>query len=166
VYYRKGHYKKSRLNKLNDTVSVVVYNPKTNTTYGTHISVKDTLMAYNSNDNIMLSYTSKDLGTHTINNYKAYGIKYIFDYKAKFYLGGQEKSKQAYYFSKDFPIHYKSQKDGFYNEIMQENPFLILKVIDNDFYIKVETKMAVKVERMKINKNMFLVDSSLPVKSI
>ena len=60
----------------------------------------------------------------------------------------------------------KYQKDGFYNKIIKKNPYLILKVVDNDFYIKIETKVAVSVERMKVDNNTFNIDSSLPVKHI
>lgn len=169
LYYKKGHYKKIRLNRLNDTISILVYSPKKNTTYGTHISVRDTLMVYGSDDNIMLSYKEKNLGKVSVNDFETYSIQYVFDYKQEFDLGGNKKSEKTYCFSENFPIKHKwhkNQKDGFYNKIIKKNPYLILKVVDNDFYIKIETKVAVSVERIKVDKNTFNIDSSLPVKHI
>lgn len=169
LLYRKGYYKRIKLNRLNDTVSVVIFNPKTKMIHGSHISMKDTIMVYPATENVMASYRPSKVENRSIAGNETYGVKYNFKYKPESKSGGPKSPEITYYFSKKHPVKakwHKNQKDGFYNEIMRDNPYLILMVINDDKWIKIETKTAIEIQPMKINKNLFKIDESKPLKEI
>ncbi|RMA57648.1 hypothetical protein [Ulvibacter antarcticus] len=169
MYYKNGFYKKVTLNREGDTVKTIIHNPIEKRLYGTHISTGDTIMTYSSLDEVMADYKSTKVEKETILNLKTFGIRYDFKMKTEFVTYGVEKSSITYYFTKKFkinPENHKNQKDGFYDEIVEQNPFLILKTISNDNFIKEETKTATEIKEYKIDDSIFKVDSTKPIKDI
>lgn len=169
MYYKNGFYKRVKLNKVGDTVSVIIHNPMQNKIYGTHISTGDTIMSYSTLENVMKSYTTKELKKTVVNGEKAIGVEFQLELKDEFAFADYTTQNTTYYFSTKYkinPDNHKDQKDGFYNEIVKAYPYLVLKMILNDGYIKEETKEFTKIENTNIEDSMFTIDMSKPIKEI
>jgi hypothetical protein len=166
MHYKNGFYKKISLNRKGDTVKTIVHNPITKMMYGTHILSGDTIMKYSSLDNIMKGYKKTKVTNEQVLGYKTYGIQLDYEISQDFVLYGIENQVMTFYFSKKLKIdseNHKNQKDGFYDEIINENPYLILKSVDDDKFIKIETKTAFKIIEDEIDDSIFEIDGSKPI---
>ncbi|WP_456441964.1 hypothetical protein [Psychroserpens sp.] len=169
MYYKNGFYKKVKLNKEGDTVSVIIHNPRLKKIYGTHVSSGDTIMTYSTLENVMKSYNMKELKKTVVNGKKVNRVELHLVLKDEFAFDEYRTQNTKYYFSKKYkinPNNHKDQMDGFYNEMVNSYPYLVLKMILNDGYIKEETKVFTKIERKIIDDNTFVIDDSKPIKEI
>ena len=169
MIYKNGFYKRIKLNKDGDTISVIIHNPRQKKMYGTHISTGDTIMSYSTIENVMKSYSIEKLKKSVLNGEKVKGVKLQLELKDEHAFENYKTQNTTYFFSKKHkinPIYHENQKDGFYNEIVKTYPYLVLKQISNDGYIKEETKVFTKVENKKIEESIFIIDTSKPLKEI
>lgn len=169
MYYKKGFYKRIVVNRKGDTVRTTTFSPKEKRVYGSHFSLKDTLITYSSKDNIFRSYKTKEVENNPILNYDVFGLQVDYKIKEEFVQFGVNTQQITYFFSKKIPIkakHHKNQKEGFYDEIVREYPYLVLKVIDNDSFIREQTKTMIDIQWESINDTIFKVDTSIPLKEI
>ena len=168
-YYKNGFYKRVKLNKKGDTISVIIHNPIKKKIYGTHISTGDTIMTYSTLLNVMKSQNMKKLKNTTVNDEKLVGVELKLELKDEFVFDDYKTHTIKYFFSKKYEINpndHKNQKDGFYNEMVESYPYLVLKMILNDGYLKEEIKVFNKIDRRDIGNEMFEVDESKPIKEI
>jgi hypothetical protein len=169
MYYKKGFYKRIVVDRKGDTIRTTTFSPKEKRVYGSHFSLEDTLITYSSKDNIFKSYQTKEVKNNPILNYDVHGLQIDYKMKEEFVQFGVNTQQITYFFSKKIPIkakHHKNQKEGFYDEIVTEHPYLILKVIDSDFFLRELTKTMIDIQWISIDDTFFEIDASMPLKGI
>ncbi|NQY05075.1 MAG: hypothetical protein HRT68_02445 [Flavobacteriaceae bacterium] len=166
-YYKEGYYKRVALNKDGQIIKTIIHDPIKKMIYGTHSSFGDTITAYSSEDNIMKSYKTKKLTKELVLDQEVQGYHYSYKVEEEYSQSG--KFSYDFYYSKDLlvnPEHHQYQKEGFYNEIVKEHPYLSLKMIINDYFFKKQTKTAVEVKKQKLPLDIFKIDETKPIKKI
>jgi hypothetical protein len=168
VYYKDGFYKRFRLSEEGDTILTIQFDPLKKRLYVSHIDYGDTLVTYKSTDNIFRKYEVSDLESEEVLGEQVFGIRIDYEFTEEQRYGPNTKISK-YYFDKRFkldPEDYSDFRDGFFNEIIEKYPFLVVKSIQNDGFLKKETKTAIEIRRTEVDPKIFEIDQQKPLKEI
>jgi hypothetical protein len=163
LIYKDGNTKRINLNKRGDTVNVLIFNAKNKRVYGTFDVSSDTFLTYSALKNDFESYKVKEIEKQRLNGLTLNGFQMDIFFKDKSQNNELDSLTSKYYYSKKYKLNPKFHeyiKDGFNNEVTRLYPYLILKSIENDNFLKIETKEMINIQEIKIDNAIFEIDKN------
>ena len=163
LIYKNGNSKRINLNKNGDTINVLIYNAKHKRVYGTFDIKSDTIFTYSAQKNDFENYKIEKIDNQNLNDLDLEGFKLNIFYKDVDSDNILDSLSANYYYSKKYKLNAKYHeyiKDGFNNEITLQYPYIILKSIEDDNFIKIETKEMTNIEEIQIDDVEFEIDKN------